>query len=86
MLKRIHAEYLEMPGTRLKLEQVQRLCGIEPHICKAVLAALVDARFLRVTPHGAYVRVTDGLHRRLHPAKGEGNDDCNLRRKYCQMR
>jgi hypothetical protein len=33
---------------RLKLEQVQRLCGIEPSICKVVLDSLVDAKFLCV--------------------------------------
>ena len=33
---------------RLKLEQVQRLCGIEPSICKVVFDSLVDAKFLCV--------------------------------------
>jgi hypothetical protein len=28
MLKRVRAEYLEMPGLRLTLEQAQRLCGV----------------------------------------------------------
>ena len=27
-LNRLRAEYLEMPGLRLKREQVQRLCGL----------------------------------------------------------
>jgi hypothetical protein len=26
---RLRAEYMEMPGLRLKAEQVQRLCGID---------------------------------------------------------
>lgn len=29
LLNRIRAEYLEMPGLCLKLEQAQRLCGVE---------------------------------------------------------
>lgn len=30
LLERIRAEYLEMPGMSLRLEQVARLCDIEP--------------------------------------------------------
>jgi hypothetical protein len=55
ILERVRAEYLEMPGMRLKLEQVQRLCGIEPSLCKEALEALVDAKFLRVKSDGSYV-------------------------------
>jgi hypothetical protein len=53
--ERLRAEYREMPGMRLKLEQVQRLCGIEASVCKAALEALVDAKFLRVKSDGSYV-------------------------------
>jgi hypothetical protein len=38
---RVRAEYVEMPGMRLTLEQVQRLCGIERALCQTVLDALV---------------------------------------------
>jgi hypothetical protein len=58
-----------MPGLRLKSEQVQRLCGIEPNVCQSVLDALVDAKFLCVTSGGHYARLTDGEMRRPHPAK-----------------
>jgi hypothetical protein len=40
---------------RLKLEQVQRLCGIEPPVCKLALEALVEAKFLRLGSDGTYV-------------------------------
>lgn len=60
--------YLEMPGTTLKAEQVQRLCGVEQTICKAVLDAPVDAKFLCVTSGGAYARLGEGTAR-LRPAK-----------------
>jgi hypothetical protein len=53
--ERLRAEYREMPGMRLKLEQVQRLCGIEPSLCKEALDALVEAKFLRVKSDGSYV-------------------------------
>lgn len=60
VLRRVRAEYLEMPGLRLTLEQAQRLCGVERTLCEAVLEALVDAKFLCVKSDGTYARLTDG--------------------------
>jgi hypothetical protein len=60
LLVRIRAEYLEMPGLRLTLEQVRRLCGIEQALCRTLLDALVDEKFLCVKSDGAYARLTDG--------------------------
>ena len=57
VLERIRAEYLEMPGMRLKLEQVQRLCGIEQSICRMALDSLVEANFLCVRSDGTYARL-----------------------------
>ena len=34
LLGRIRAEFLEMPGLGLTLEQAQRLCGVERTLCK----------------------------------------------------
>ena len=66
----LRAEYLEMPGLRLKANQVQRLCGIEQTMCQLVLDALVESNFLCRKPDGAYARATDGAdHPRPHPAK-----------------
>ena len=59
-LGRLRAEYLEMPGLRLTLEQAQRLCGVERTLCKTLLDALVDAKFLCIKPDGAYARTSDG--------------------------
>jgi hypothetical protein len=56
VLQRIQGEYLEMPGLRLTAAQAQRLWGLEPETCFSLLAALVDANFLRRTRDGAYVR------------------------------
>ena len=58
---RIYSEYLEMPGLRLTSAQAQRLLGIDAAVCSNALELLVSARFLRLTPTGQYVRVTDGL-------------------------
>ena len=54
----VRGEFGEMPGRRLKPEQVQRLCGIEQTICQLVLESLVDAKFLYQTRDGAYARLT----------------------------
>ena len=71
MLKRVRAEYLEMPGLRLTLEQAQRLCGLEEAMCKMVLDALVDDKFLCVKSDGFYSRLTDGEMSRPRPAKAD---------------
>jgi hypothetical protein len=62
VLHRLRAEYMEMPGLRLKAQQVQRLCGIEPTMCQAVLDALVAEGFLSAKADGHYARLTDGQH------------------------
>ena len=53
---RIRAEYQEMPGLCLTERQARRIWNLDPVRCDAVLRALIDARFLRRTPDGAYVR------------------------------
>lgn len=71
LLTRIRGEYLEMPGLRLTLEQAQRLCGVERVLCKTVLDALVEAKFLCVRSDGAYARLTERDVPRPRPAKAD---------------
>jgi hypothetical protein len=71
LLQRIRAEFLEMPGMRLKPGQVQRLCGIEGTACQLVLDLLVDEQFLCVKSDGHYARLMDGAISRPHPAKAD---------------
>ena len=59
-LQLIRAEYLEIPGLSLTKRQVQRLWGLDLDTAEAVLAALVDVKFLRCTKHHAYVRADVG--------------------------
>ena len=66
VLARLRGEYLEMPGLRLKPEQAQRLCGIEPHVCQIVLDELVKAQFLCLKSDGHYARLSDGDLPRSH--------------------
>jgi hypothetical protein len=70
VIERLRAEYLEMPGLRLKPEQIERLCGIERTVCQMVLDALVNANFLCVRSDGRYARVTDGDAAHRRPPKG----------------
>jgi hypothetical protein len=69
VLERLRAEYLEMPGLKLRIEQVQRLCGIEQTMCKLVLDALVKTSFLCLKSDGTYVRLTEGSSPRPRPVK-----------------
>jgi hypothetical protein len=59
-LQLIRAEYLEIPGLCLTKSQVQRLWGLDPIVSEALLAALVDSKFLRRTRLDAYVRADVG--------------------------
>jgi hypothetical protein len=59
-LQLIRAEYLEIPGLCLTKSQVQRLWGLDPVTSETLLAALVDAKFLRRTRQDAYVRADVG--------------------------
>lgn len=54
ILERIRAEYREMPGLTLKVEQAARLCGLDLPLCKAALNALVESKFLSVRRDGTY--------------------------------
>jgi hypothetical protein len=71
LLKRIRAEYLEMPGLRLTLEQARRLCGVERGLCKMVLDALVAEQFLCLKADGAYARLSEGVLARPRSVKAD---------------
>jgi hypothetical protein len=59
-LRIIRGEYVEIPGLRLTKPQAQRLWGLDPRTCDALLDTLVDGRFLRRTRTGGYARVDIG--------------------------
>ncbi len=60
MLIRIQGEFLEMPGLRLTLTQAQRLWNLDQVVCEALLAALVDVRFL-IESDGRFLQRTDAI-------------------------
>jgi hypothetical protein len=57
VLRRVQAEFLEMPGLRLTEPQACRLWGLDADRCTELLNALVDSRFLFRTREGAFMRV-----------------------------
>jgi hypothetical protein len=54
LLRRIRAEYIEMPGLRLTARQAQCLFGLDSETWDGVLAALLDAKFLCRTHTGLF--------------------------------
>jgi hypothetical protein len=54
LLRRIRAEYLDMPGLRLTAPQAQRLFGLDSETWDAALAALLDAKFLSRTHNSLF--------------------------------
>lgn len=63
MLRRIQGEFLEMPGLRLTCRQAQRMWNLDALVCEALLAALVDVRFLVQTPDGLFIQRTGSTAR-----------------------
>jgi hypothetical protein len=55
LARRIRAEYLDMRGLSLTIEQAQRLWCLDRQTCEALMMALTDARFLRRTIDGLFV-------------------------------
>jgi hypothetical protein len=55
-IRRVRAEYVEMPGMQLTPAQAARLWHFEPAFCDAVLAALVDTKFLVKTTRDRFAR------------------------------
>ena len=86
ILERIRSEYLEMPGLRLKSEQLQRLCGVDRTICEQVLKVLVDMNFLARKPDGAYARATDGADPLPLNERRRGRSVEELRRQRDEMK
>jgi hypothetical protein len=57
IVRRVRAEFREMPGLRLTPAQARRLWGLEHDTCRHVIDSLVACAFLRWTAAGAVTRV-----------------------------
>lgn len=56
LLKRIEAEYVEMPGLNLTLPQAQRLWTADRHTCQRAFDRLIARGVVRMTVRGRFVR------------------------------
>ena len=56
VLERVRAEFLEMPGLRLTRAQARRLWALDEALCDAILATLVETRFLVHSGNVAFMR------------------------------
>lgn len=54
-LRRVRAEFLEMPGLKLTVTQAERLWGMDHATCVAHIEELLSRRFLMRTRDGAVV-------------------------------
>jgi hypothetical protein len=57
LLQRMIAEYREMPGLALTLQQAVRLWGCDERACQRVVSMLMDQGVLRQSRDGRFVRV-----------------------------
>jgi hypothetical protein len=55
LLARIRAEFIEMPGLKLTIQQGCRLWAVPESLCREALNQLATERFLFHTPSGAFV-------------------------------
>jgi hypothetical protein len=58
MVRRVRAEFLEMPGLKLTFAQAMRLWGLNEDDCRRVLETLVRTCFLQRTSTGEVVRAS----------------------------
>jgi hypothetical protein len=56
IVRRVRAEFVEMPGLKLTAAQAARLWGLEPAACDAVIRTLAASEFIRWTKCGSIVR------------------------------
>jgi hypothetical protein len=56
LIRRLRDEFTAMPGLRLTVPQVERLCATDPSTSGSALHALVTAGFLSRLPDGSYAR------------------------------
>jgi hypothetical protein len=64
-LQRLRGVFLQAPDARLSLADAVRVAGLEAHLCRVLLNALEDLRFLK--------RGQDGLYRRHAAKPGESS-------------
>jgi len=61
ILRRIEAEFHDMPGLVLSLKQASRFLGVDEAACARILATLTKAGVLRRSPTEYYSRREPGI-------------------------
>jgi hypothetical protein len=64
LVRRVHGEFLEMPGLTLSIGQAARLFGLPSSFCARVLDELIAGDCLRVTTDGRYALLNTSLRTR----------------------
>jgi hypothetical protein len=54
LVRRVHAEFLDMPGLTLSVAQAARLFGLPAPVCARVFGELLDESLLCLTAAGRY--------------------------------
>jgi hypothetical protein len=54
LVHRVQAEFLEMPGLILSIDQATRLFGLQSSVCARVLGEMLHEHRLRLTTDGRY--------------------------------
>ena len=65
LVRRIVAEFDDMPGLALTIRQASRFLGVDHMACERILEALRQDGMLRCTPQNVYVRA-DRLARKIN--------------------
>ncbi len=65
---RIQIEFIEMPGLKLTLPQIARLCDLPKDVCESAVSLLVAGGFLAGAADGSFLRrgldsAADGIRR-----------------------
>ena len=68
-LESVKSVFQEAPGTERSLDEVSLLTAVDRDLCRMILARLVDVRFLRWAPNGAFVH----CRRHSHAGRSDGS-------------
>ena len=63
LVRRVHGEFLEMPGLTLSIAQAARLFSLPSSTCARVFGELIEGHRLRLAIDGEYALLHNGRHR-----------------------
>jgi hypothetical protein len=63
LARRVHGEFLEMPGLTLSIERAARLFSLPATVCARVFGELIAGGCLRASTDGRYTRLNNSMRR-----------------------